>query len=305
MKYGLILQEYLSKHPLSYSARYMTELVFKYIEQFGELNPGNVESFRVRLLEKVSKVSANSYVKSVKPVFNWAYQAGKINENPFEKVKLYRVKKPEIIIFEPTEIQSILHKLNQKNKIGLRAAVMLGLTAALRLGEVLNLTVGDIDFENGKIWVRTKKRTPKTWYWQPKNGNNRQVPLTQNAEQVLTEVLLQNEGHPYLFLTAERYNDLISRRYINEQQSKKPTDIMSRRFTKLCHSCGIFGKTFHDLRRTCITNWAESLQIQETMILAGHSSPDTTLQFYVYVNKQKCLDRARLIGATGLEPATS
>ena len=39
----------------------------------------------------------------------------------------------------------------------------------------------------------------------------------------------------------------------------------------------------HDLRRTCITNWARRLPIRVVQELAGHVNMSTTAQFYLAV----------------------
>ena len=43
--------------------------------------------------------------------------------------------------------------------------------------------------------------------------------------------------------------------------------------------------TFHDLRRSCITNWAKSLPIHVVQDLAGHSDIATTRSYYLSVSK--------------------
>ena len=51
--------------------------------------------------------------------------------------------------------------------------------------------------------------------------------------------------------------------------------------------------TFHDLRRTAITEWLyQGLTIFDVMRLAGHSKYETTYQFYLQV-KDGLMDRAR------------
>jgi len=44
----------------------------------------------------------------------------------------------------------------------------------------------------------------------------------------------------------------------------------------------------HDLRRSCITNWARRLPIQTVQHLAGHSSITTTRRFYLAVLETDC-----------------
>ena len=43
--------------------------------------------------------------------------------------------------------------------------------------------------------------------------------------------------------------------------------------------------TPHDLRRSCITNWAKKLPIQVVQHLAGHSNMTTTRKYYLSVQK--------------------
>ncbi|MBI9019111.1 MAG: site-specific integrase [Phycisphaerae bacterium] len=51
--------------------------------------------------------------------------------------------------------------------------------------------------------------------------------------------------------------------------------------------------TFHDIRRTAITNWFyKGLEIIEVMRLAGHSKYETTLKYYLAV-KDDLVDKAR------------
>jgi len=64
---------------------------------------------------------------------------------------------------------------------------------------------------------------------------------------------------------------------------------------------GIEEGTFHDLRRTCITNWfAHGLTEYEVMILAGHTSFETTRRFYMAVRKD-IIERARKASAEALQ----
>jgi integrase len=46
--------------------------------------------------------------------------------------------------------------------------------------------------------------------------------------------------------------------------------------------------TPHDLRRSCITNWARLLPIQTVQHLAGHSSITTTREYYLAVLEADC-----------------
>jgi integrase len=58
---------------------------------------------------------------------------------------------------------------------------------------------------------------------------------------------------------------------------------MLRRFKTICRRAGVGQFTIHDLRRSCITNWARELPIRVVQQLAGHSDIKTTQQFYLSV----------------------
>lgn len=52
--------------------------------------------------------------------------------------------------------------------------------------------------------------------------------------------------------------------------------------------------TFHDLRRTCLSNWVtQGLSLYEVKELAGHAKIETTERFYLAVRRD-VVDRARL-----------
>ena len=64
-------------------------------------------------------------------------------------------------------------------------------------------------------------------------------------------------------------------------------------FLKILERADIDLGTFHDLRRTCITNWfAHGLSEFEVMIMAGHASFETTRRFYLAI-RSDIVERAR------------
>ena len=64
---------------------------------------------------------------------------------------------------------------------------------------------------------------------------------------------------------------------------------------------GIGKGEFHDLRRTCLTNWlANGLSEHDVMTMAGHASFETTRRFYLAV-RCDLLDRARKASSVALK----
>ncbi len=123
--------------------------------------------------------------------------------------------------------------------------------------------------------------------------------MTNDVVQVLIKhQSRQPEGHPYVFVLPARYA------YIQDQRRAKGTWKYSdsrqkvilefnKIFDKILRRAGIEHGTFHDLRRTAISNWlAKGLSEFEVMKLAGHSNFSTTHRFYLRV-RDDMIDRAR------------
>jgi len=69
-----------------------------------------------------------------------------------------------------------------------------------------------------------------------------------------------------------------------------------RRFQTLCRRGGVGPYTIHDMRRSCITNWAKHLPIHVVKQLAGHSDIRTTQRYYLSVQPED-VNRAQAIQA--------
>ena len=85
------------------------------------------------------------------------------------------------------------------------------------------------------------------------------------------------------------------------RQGKCPVSNFRYQFLRIRERAGIDVGTFHDLRRTCITNWfSYGLSEFEVMIMAGHASFETTRRFYLAV-RSDIIERARKASAEALK----
>ena len=81
---------------------------------------------------------------------------------------------------------------------------------------------------------------------------------------------------------------------------KCPDGNIRRNWQLMCEKAGVDDVTFHDLRATCITEWFEQgLMPHEVQRLAGHSSIETTMKYYVGY-RESMIDRARTASSTAL-----
>ncbi|MHC4541978.1 MAG: tyrosine-type recombinase/integrase [Planctomycetota bacterium] len=112
---------------------------------------------------------------------------------------------------------------------------------------------------------------------------------------------LQNrrpEGYPYVFVPPGRYDHIQQKlratgRWTLSHARTAVINNFKPMFDRILAAAGVKAGTFHDLRKTAITNWFyQGLNIYDVMRLAGHAKYETTYRFYLEV-KDGLVDRAR------------
>ncbi|AQT69982.1 site-specific tyrosine recombinase XerC [Anaerohalosphaera lusitana] len=231
--------------------------------------------------------TVNSYCKSISPVFSWAIRHQWIFVNPFVSVSGLREAKGFVRVYEPAEFAALWRVVDSDLW---RARILAAKTAGLRRAEVLNLCRGDIDERSGVIRVQPKAKTSTTWRWRIKDHDAREVPLVPELAALLKKLgNALDDDQPYLMISGHVYHNKLDARMrgrLSDVARLCPDWQFSAEFSQLCKSAKISNATFHDLRRTVITEWLESgLQPHEVMQLAGHSSIETTMKYYTATRK--------------------
>jgi len=262
------------------------------------------EVFRQACLDKGnSPATVAKKLRELKRLFQLAVERRQLEENPLRYVKVPKSpKNPQIRIYTDDECNRMVRAASQVQDdliLEWDLMIILALVTALRKSELLNLTWGDIDFEEYTLLVSPKQDAEETWEWKIKDTDCRILPLTEDTVHLL--VNLQNkrpEGYPYVFVPPVRYDHI--------QEDLRKTDRWTlchartsivhnfdTQFKKILAKARVKRGTFHDIRRTAITNWFyQGLSICDVMKLAGHSKFETTYNFYLQV-KDGLLDRAR------------
>ena len=227
-----------------------------------EVTYNDCERFQQHCIDRgLSPATVNTHIKMVKRIFSLAVKRGLIEENPFLGLPLLKVPRKHVRLFNANEFDRIMRAA--RTQIW-KARILLAKTAGLRRGEILNLTIGDIDFANKKIFVQPKKETSQTWRWVVKDKDRREVPLTDEAAQLLVDIHAElPEGQPYLLLSPERYQHLLklkAKGLLIDRVRKCPDGNCRRNWQMICKRAGISDGTFHDLRATCITEWLENAE---------------------------------------------
>ena len=249
---------------------------------------------------KNSRATAAKKITHLKRLFQLAVDRGQLENNPLKRVRKPKVARQKVHVFFDQECLRLL-EVAQTSKIGQPTRwdllIALALFTGMRRGELLNLTWADIGFDSKIIEVSPKKNTVSTWNWQIKDTERRRLPLTNELISMLAEhQSKQPEGYPYVFIPPARYDYIQNLRKQGKWTDRKgnyPLNNFDRQFRSIKKRAGIKTGSFHDLRRTCLSNWfAHNLKEFDVMRMAGHSSFETTRRFYLAV-REDLIDRTR------------
>jgi len=260
-----------------------------------DISPRHAESFAAaRLASKARIPTVNKDIRTLRRVFNLAIEprgylpAGR---NPFAKLKQRKVSLKPVRYVKPKELLTLL---NSTTDTWWRTLMLLAYTSAGRRDELLNLTWVDIDFDKREIRFSPKEASELLLAWEPKDHEGRIVPVPPQTVQLLEGLRAEVGGRsPYVFVSRERLAHIMSR--LKKGTWKPNLDIVNnimRDLKAICQSAGMESFTLHDLRRSCITNWAQVLPIHVVQKLAGHSDIKTTQRYYLAVQEGD-LEKAR------------
>lgn len=290
------------KKNLSDGSREFYERTLRYLSEcFGDCDPdliGMLDAERfVDWLESrgMNATSINIYLRHAKAFFNWLVKREVIGASPLRAVEfLPPAGRPGKELYTQREVLAILAACGDDR---MRLMVALAVTAGMRLGEILNLTIAEVDFEQQKIWIQKKEDTAGTWLWDLKDHESRPVPICEMTEKLLVHVMAElPAGQPYLCLAATRYQRLIARKNrsgLSYKVRKCPVNNFHRDFRAVCNKAGVRYKQFHALRGTCLTALLEhDQQLADVSRIAGHSSSGVTIKHYIR-EQDGYIDRAR------------
>jgi integrase len=232
-----------------------------------------------------SKTSANIYLRSLSPTFQWAIQLGLIESNPLKGVAQFKVTRKPIRIYEDYDVERMIsHAPNLRWKLILLTARSTG----LRRGEILNLTKNSI--RNGYVYVEPKRDGKRTWLWEPKDKEQRRVPVTDS----LAEAIEGLECY-YPFLSERRYENILKLKaagLLTGWIRRCPDQNFRRDFVAIQRRA--FGRQigdFHALRKTYTTRMCENLPEHFVMRLTGHNSLKTMT--YYLASRESYFEIAR------------
>jgi len=258
--------------------------------------PIDAQTFAARLRDVIGPRTVNMYLRCVKTFFGWLVESKVLAESPFDTVRPLRVP-PSAKGKTPYEDGDLAKLLRHCPGDRWRLILALAMTTGLRRGEILNLTIAEIDHYHGTICTQDKPESAFTWAWQVKDYETRTVPLTAAVMDLLVKVEAElPDGQPYVCLSPRRYRRLMELKAsgkLTYEILKCPENNFTRTVKQICASAGVRYNTFHALRGTALSIMGEhGLQPHELQRIAGHASVQTTYKHYVRP-RQQFLERAR------------
>lgn len=219
-------------------------------------------------------------VTSIKSFYKWIFLLYPINElkvNP--TINLEHIKKvvrfPKFLsLNQAKEIQNVFNSLNAKFPERNNTIISLFLSTGLRISELININLGDVNFENNSIRVIEKNNRERIVYFNDycKNKILQYIETRKNSGQIL---------------------DLKSPLFINRYGERIGVDGVEDICKKAYKLIGIVesGFTAHTLRHTSATLIYTYVKSDILLIkkFLGHSSLAST-EIYTHLNNKKIKD---------------
>jgi len=264
------LPEKLVFNPETYSQyEHMAKIFCAYFKgkMMHEITPGDIRAFRQERAESKTRTGGarsiatlNRERAQLSGVFQLAVDNGYIVNNPARNVKAIPVDNARERVLEPEEEAKLFEALTG-DLAKFKPVALLALHTGLRLSEAVKLMWEQVDLSDGeygrKLAIKSKGRGRKK--------KKRIIPLNNAAFQLLQGLRAECAGKGRVFTG----------------RGMSPTNVCHR-FSVICDEIGLPDVTFHTLRHSYATRWAESGDAgpEQVRRMMGHSNLTTTQRYF-------------------------
>lgn len=244
------------KHKKNISQKFtflINKLGDRYIHQYDTEDIDKI--VQMKLSEGRSEYTAKNYRADLRAAFEQARRWKYIKANPVIDSKLVEVPEPEIITYKPEEIEKFMQAASEK----FRDILLFTLYTGLRAGDVVNIKLSDIDYNNRIIVIGNEEHVSK-------NQKQNTVEIADNIIPIIQKYRMQNLE--YLFESKFR--------------TKYSAHTVSNEIKRIVKRAGINLKLNHkSLRKTFATYlYEEGIHIEEISKYLHHSSVSVTKKHY-------------------------
>lgn len=232
----------------------------KYLSpEIGSLHVDAIQRQHITMaLEKVRKPSREEARKSLSTLnmmFNYALSSGFIADNPCLGIRANHLgisaSKPRerwLNFDEILKLWTYLDNSETKTSKQTKIAIKIAILTAARRSEIANMEWSEIDLKNQK-WTIPAHRS--------KNKNEHVIHLSDLATSLIEELKILSGQDKFVFLSPVS---------TNTKALPLSRDGLSRAVARISEKVDIDSFTFHDLRRSAATNWAEKLRASSDVI---------------------------------------
>lgn len=279
-------------------SRYMT--VFNHLKNSGIFNSRlcDITSLDIQLyyndLSEHGKTYYQIYMinKVLKIFFNYCISQRYVMINPCKGVNLPKARPFEsdkaVDPFTDKEIKLILDGA----KDYMHPIITIALATGLREGELLALTINDVDLQENIIYVNkalkvvyeinsdgSRKKVVKLGDTKTKSSI-RSVPVPKNILPTLKQLITEQKQLYFKFGMTDEHQFLFTTPIATYIDPKN----LQRRWVRLLKRVGVRYRKFHNIRHTYATRLFEAdVNIKTIQTLLGHSSINITEKTYVHV----------------------
>jgi integrase/recombinase XerC len=226
-----------------------------------EVMPRDVRDWKAnqQTVEKAAPATVNQRLVALTRFFRWARGQRLCRENPAEEVGNIRLDPRQPKALAKTELRKLLRAARGHVRDYAMLEILAG--TGLRVGELLALTVGDVEINDrsGKVIVRRGK-----------HGGYREIPLTLDVRKALSAYL--NQAHP------DGDNPEVPL-WLGPRGGLTHRSSVTRLLEKYAIQAGLEPVNPHALRHTFATRYlnANPSDLRGLARLLGHTSLDTVM----------------------------
>ena len=242
-------------------ARFAPPHLYAYLGQFAHL----------------SLETRHRYFREVRCFFNWLVLAGYLQESPFRSLRNVRLPQRIVQPFSQEDVARLLACCDPDTAVGARdrAMILTLLDTGIRCAELVQLTVDDLNLEDGRLQVLHAK-----------GNKQRVVPFASRCRAAIKHYLSFRGARTGPLFVASSGNRTLRRRVALQPNGLKQ---MLRR---LARQSGVAKVHAHRFRHTFAT-WAIEQDARELDVqhLLGHTSPDMVRRYASTYNSEQAARR--------------
>ena len=251
-KFGELLERYRKEITSKKKSNETEDYKIKYLQTLPiadsyliSITPTKIAKLRDQLGLTRKSSTIIKYLAFISNAWNIARKEWGINlpDNPVALIKKPSVKDRRDRILAPEEYKRLISASELSKLYSMKGMVIFAYTSGARFGEIIKLQKNDVDFMKRTAILRDTK-----------NGEDREIPLTEEAIKVLKEQPLTTSGHFFNI----RSNDQFKHYWNKVKLTARLTDFR-----------------FHDLRACAITNFflpPYNFTIPQVAVVTGHKT---------------------------------